>query len=165
MTLDQREMDPVVNIDGRDSYYVRKAVRAMLSDKAGRIALMHARQRDYYKLPGGGIDEGEDLHVALSRELLEETGSKATVTADIGTVVEWRDFAKMKQISYAFKAILDGEPGEPDFTQSELDEGFELIWSDSIDEAVRLVESAVSHQDLGVVFMARRDSAILRATK
>ena len=165
LLLDQHEMDSSVNIDERDSYYVRKAVRAVLSDNFGHIALMYAKQRDYYKLPGGGVDEGEDLDIALSRELLEETGSKATVTEELGMVLEWRDFKKMKQISYAYKASLEGEPGEPDFTQSEIDEGFEVRWIDNLDEAIKLIESKVTHEDLEVVFMSKRDAAILRAAK
>lgn len=158
-------MNSSVNIDERDGYFVRKAVRAVLSDQGGRIALMYAGQRKYYKLPGGGVDEGEDLTTALARELLEETGSEATVTKELGEVLEWRDFGKMKQISYAFKVSLVGEPGEPDFTQSEIDEGFRVRWIDSIDEAIRLVEANTTHEDIEVVFMSRRDAAILRAAK
>lgn len=165
LLLDQHEMDSSVKIDERDSYYVRKAVRAVLGDDFGRIALMYVRQGDYYKLPGGGVDEGENLDAALRRELLEETGSKATVTEVLGQVLEWRDFDKMKQISYAYKASLEGEPGEPDFTQGEIDKGFEVQWIDNLDEAIRLIESRVTHVDIGIVFMSKRDVAILRAAK
>lgn len=165
LLLDQHEMDPSVNIDERHNYYVREAVRAVLSDQNGRIALMYAKQRDYYKLPGGGIDEGENLEAALARELLEETGSKATLTKELGKVLEWRDFKKMKQTSYAFEASVIGESGEPNFTQSEIDEGFELRWINSLDEAIRLVEANTTHADLEVVFMSKRDAAILKAAK
>ena len=165
LLLDQHEMDSSVNIDDRDSYYTRKAVRAVLSDRSGRIALMHAKQRDYYKLPGGGVDEGEDLEAALQRELLEETGSKAIVTKELGQVLEWRDFKKMKQVSYAYKALIGGEPGEPDFTQSEIDEGFEVRWANDLDEAIKLIEATTTHADLEVVFMSKREVAILRSAK
>lgn len=163
--LNQQEMDSSVDISGRESYSLRKAVRAVLSDGTGRIALMYARQRDYYKLPGGGVDEGEALVDALSRELMEEVGVRATVTASLGTVVELRDFDKMKQISYAYSAAVVSEPGEPNFTQSEIDEGFEVRWVDDLNEAITLVESRANYDDIAVVFMARRDAAILKAVK
>lgn len=165
LLVDHREMDPSVNIDERDNYYVREAVRVVLSDQNGHIALMYAKQRGYYKLPGGGIDEGENLDAALARELLEETGSKATPTEELGKVLEWRDFDKMKQISYAFKASIVGESSEPDFTQSEIDEGFEVRWIDSLDEAIKLVKASTTHEDIGVVFMSKRDVAILEAAR
>ena len=165
LVLDQQDMDSSVDVSKRDSYYRRKAVRAVLSDQDGRIALMHAGQRDYYKLPGGGVDEGEDLTKALERELLEETGCKANVTAELGKVVEWRDVHKMHQISYAYSATVTGEVGSPEFTQSELDEGFKMIWADNVDEAIKLVESKTNHDDIAVVFMASRDAAILRSAK
>lgn len=164
-TLDQRDIDPSVNTDQRDTYYIRRAVRAVISDQDGRIALMHAKQRDYYKLPGGGVDEGEDLKDALDREILEETGSKAVVTGELGEVIEWRDFAKMKQISYAFKATLSDDLGSPNLTQSEIDEGFEVKWANNLDEAITLVDATTTHGHIEVVFMSKRDAAILRAAR
>lgn len=165
MILDEHEMTSSVDTNDRDSYYFRRAVRAVLSDKNGQIALMYAKQRDYYKLPGGGVDEGEDLEAALSRELLEETGSRATITEELGEVVEWRDFDQMNQVSFAYKAILVGEPDKPDFTQSEIDEGFEVRWVVNLDEATKLVEATTAHDDMEVTFMSKRDAAILRASR
>ena len=163
LLLDQHEMDSSVDIDERNSYYRRKAVRMVLSDLSGRIVLMYVKQKNYYKLPGGGVDEGEDLNKALYRELVEETGSKATVIEELGQVLEWRDFDKMKQTSYAYKVLLDGDPGEPNFTQSEIDEGFEVRWTDNLDEAIKLVEANLTHSDLDIVFTTIRDVAILRS--
>lgn len=163
LTLDEREITSIVNANDRNSYYFRRAVRAVLSDKNGQIALMYAKQGDYYKLPGGGVDEGEDLAAALSRELLEETGSRATVTKELGEVIEWRDFDQMNQVSFAYKAILIGGPIKPNLTQSEIDEGFEVRWVVNLDKAIKLVESGTSHEDLEVIFMSKRDAAILHA--
>ncbi len=165
LILDEHEMTSSVDTNDRDSYYFRRAVRAVLSDRNGQIALMYAKQRDYYKLPGGGVDEGEDLEAALSRELLEETGSRATITEELGEVVEWRDFDQMNQVSFAYKAILVGEPDKPDFTQSEIDEGFEVRWVVNLDEAIKLVEATTAHDDMEVTFMSKRDAAILRASR
>lgn len=56
-----------------------------------------------------------------------------------------------------------GEPGATAFTQSELDEGFEVVWTDSLEEAIGLVDATTTSTDMGVLFMSKRDVAILRA--
>ena len=71
----------------------------------------------------------------------------------------------MNQVSFAYKAILVGEPDKPDFTQSEIDEGFEVRWVVNLDEAIKLVEATTAHDDMEVNFMSKRDAAILRASR
>ena len=52
----------------------RTAVRAIVFDKDNKIGLLNVTKHGYYKLPGGGIKEGEDKITALKRECLEEIG-------------------------------------------------------------------------------------------
>lgn len=52
----------------------REAVRAVIYDEAGRLAVVKSRAGGYYKLPGGGVNAGESNLTALSREVREETG-------------------------------------------------------------------------------------------
>ncbi len=163
LTLDQRDTDSNVSAENRANYRLRYAARAVLKDEFGKVALMYAGQRQYYKLPGGGIDDGEKISEAMARELMEETGCKAEVIGEIGIVEEWRDYDELHQISYAFTATKTEQVGDPDFTQSELDEGFEVRWIDSLNEAMQLVEAHSSHENVEVRFMAQRDAAILRA--
>lgn len=51
----------------------RPSVRGIVI-KDGKIAMMHSLKYDYYKLPGGGIEEGEQLEDTLIREVREESG-------------------------------------------------------------------------------------------
>ena len=51
----------------------RPSVRGIII-KGNTIAMMHSLKYDYYKLPGGGIEEGESLHDTLIREVKEESG-------------------------------------------------------------------------------------------
>lgn len=61
----------------------RDVVRTVVRDTTGRILLFHTRERsapelgEWWELPGGGIDEGEDYLAAALRELREETGIEA----------------------------------------------------------------------------------------
>lgn len=137
-------------------------------DPEGRIALLHVTHDKYYKLPGGGIDEGEAPLQALERELLEETGCKAEVLHTLGTVLEQRYYWNMTQISHCYIARQYGEKSTPDFTDSENERGFELVWADDITDAIRLLESSETTADPsspGIKFMRLRDTAIAKRAK
>ena len=165
LTLDQNDNDHRIDTSLRSKYKIRHAARAVVTDSDGGVALLHAKVRDYYKLPGGGVDDSEDIKTALARELREEIGSTANVIEELGKIVEWRDWNKLNQISYCFKTVLIGDKGTPAFTQEEIDEGFEVVWTHSIDEALMLVASGIDSEDIDVKFMTVRDKAILRAAK
>ncbi len=51
----------------------RPSVRGIII-KDGKIAMMHSLKYDYYKLPGGGMDTGENQVDTLIREVREESG-------------------------------------------------------------------------------------------
>lgn len=162
LTLDQSIIFPRIFLGDRDGYRIRHAARAVVVDSNGAVALLHASGRDYYKLPGGGIDEGEDIQVALARELMEEIGSKAQVIESLGKVVEWKDDERLNQISHCFLTLLIGDKGNPNFTEKEKAEGFGVVWAANINEAIELVSANVGSSDPEVAFMTRRDAAFLQ---
>lgn len=53
--------------------YKRPSVRAIIIQD-GHIGLIHSLKYDYYKFPGGGINDGETYRQALCREVKEESG-------------------------------------------------------------------------------------------
>lgn len=165
VTLDQHELDPSIDSNDRASYYVRTAVRAVLRNNDDQIALMYSNQREYYKLPGGGVDDGEELQTALHRELMEEVGAMAVIDNELGQVVEWRDYARFKQISYAYTATVIGELVMPDLTESEIAEGFEVKWISGIDIAIDLIDAKSNSGDVAISFMSKRDAEILRSAR
>lgn len=142
----------------------RLAARAVLVGESDRIALLHASKHHYYKLPGGGLDDGENMQQALRRELLEEVGCQAEVLAEVGEVVEYRDQWRLKQISYCYLAQLVGGPGRPNFTEEEIADGFVIVWAPDIDEAISLVGQSRPDNYDGR-FIQRRDLALLQSAK
>ena len=56
-----------------DVIYKRPSSRAIII-KNGKIALVYSNKYNYYKFPGGGINESEDKIDALIREVKEEVG-------------------------------------------------------------------------------------------
>lgn len=52
---------------------VRPSSRSIII-KDKEIAMVHSKRYDYYKFPGGGINEGETKEHAVIRETLEEAG-------------------------------------------------------------------------------------------
>ena len=53
--------------------FVRNSARSIIIQN-GKVAMIHSREYDYYKFPGGGIKEDETPIEALIRETREEAG-------------------------------------------------------------------------------------------
>lgn len=146
--------------------YTRRAARAVLFNAASQVAVMHFTATGSYKLPGGGIDEGEDTIAALHREIREETGYEITDIKELGEVVEYRYFCGMHQISYCYIATATQFVGTQ-LTQKEQDGGMELQWFDTITDAITTIESGHNidedGSETGLKMMILRDVAILKA--
>lgn len=73
-----------------DRALYRPCVGAMMVNAAGRAFVgkrIDNKEGDWWQMPQGGVDDGENLHGALLRELGEETGVRAgnvQVVADLG---------------------------------------------------------------------------------
>jgi len=63
---------PLMHLYWRFSRPATLGVRAMVVDGAGRIFLVKHSYVDGWHLPGGGVETGETLLVALAHELAEE---------------------------------------------------------------------------------------------
>lgn len=146
------------------TYRVREAARAIVLDEENKVALLYVGKYNYYKLPGGGIDDGEDPLLALQRECLEEIGCNVGVLQEIGKIVEHRKMYNIEQISYCYLAKVSGEKGEPTFTNKELSEGFEQVWV-PYQEAVQLVSNNRAIGIEGKEYIVPRDTVFINAAQ
>ena len=100
-------MKCIINIDDKDigeKVYkinepkIRKAVRTILFNGKGKIAILHKKNKNEYKLVGGGIEENENMEAALRREVNEETGCVIKDIVELGYVEELRTINNFMQI-------------------------------------------------------------------
>lgn len=143
----------------------RTAVRAIIS--AGRNLLMvHPEKQGDYKLPGGGMEQGEDQETALRREVMEECGAEIiSVKEKIIIVEEFRPSfedpeASFKMTSHYYLCEAGQMSGKLDLDKREADLGFRPLRI-SIDEALaanrRLMDSGKADE----IPWLRRETRIL----
>lgn len=139
----------------------REAARAVLFDERGLIPLLYVSKYRFHKLPGGGIEPGENRIEALIREAREEVGSAVEITGELGKVVEYRA-ADFQQTSYCFTGNIVSK-GEPTFTEREIAHGFQLVWM-PLDDAIAAVDQDRALNREGW-FIRQRDLVFLTACK
>ncbi|MCX6706326.1 MAG: NUDIX domain-containing protein [Candidatus Woesebacteria bacterium] len=140
----------------------RQASRAVLFDNNNLVPILFVSKENYHKLPGGGIEEGEDKIKALYREVLEETGCEMKITGEIGKIEEYRSEFNLTQISYCYLGKVT-KKGEPCFEQSEIGEGFKLVWL-TLDEVIETLKND-KPQNYEGGFIQKRDLTLLKKAR
>ena len=139
----------ITNLLGRVLH--RKAARGIILD-GSKILLMYTDRYHDYSLPGGGIDEGEELVEGLVRELEEETGARNIRDIEpLGVYEEYRPWYKpeydiMHMMSYCYFCTIDAERGEPRFEGYEIANGMKVVWM-NIHEAIEHNKEIIANSD------------------
>jgi len=142
------------------TYRVREAARAVVFDDNNLVALLYSTKNKYYKLPGGGVEKGEDYKTALKRECLEEIGCDIEILKEIGSIVEYRKKFNMKQTSYCYIAKVKGKKGVPKLEPDEVEEGFETVWL-PLEKALIEIKNNNDFTVYEAPYMVIRDTAFL----
>ncbi|MFV0484815.1 MAG: NUDIX domain-containing protein [Candidatus Saccharimonadales bacterium] len=147
------------------TYEPRYGARAILLDDKNRVALINATKHNYYKLPGGGIDEAELAREALVRETIEEAGYEADILDNLGQITEYR--AKFKQINISYCYLARATKFVDNcLMPDELEDGFELEWFSNIDAAIKAVQKVDTEKlNYQGKFFTARELAFLKSAK
>jgi ADP-ribose pyrophosphatase YjhB (NUDIX family) len=89
-------------IDGH-TYHSRRAVYAVIPDRAGRVATV--QEHGHLWLPGGGIEAGESPEQALVREVEEECAQRLHIAEKIGEALQYF-YAPSEETYFAMHAIF-----------------------------------------------------------
>ncbi|EOU2462622.1 NUDIX hydrolase [Vibrio navarrensis] len=141
--------------------FKRNAARSICLDGEDILLLYTERYHDY-TIPGGGLDEGEDVIAGMIRELQEETG--ATNIHNIkpfGIYEEFRPWYKgeanvMHMHSYCYTCNIDRELGETRFEQYEINNGMRPMWIN--------IHQAIAHNEQTMAQSSKKGLSIERET-
>lgn len=144
----------------------KEGARAILTNEKGQIALIHAVNKGWYKLPGGGREKDELIYQCLERELLEETGYKVKDIEPLGVEINVRSQWRMIGKAFLFACKTDKFIGKQPMAD-EIEDGDTLEWFDSFDEAIRALESVKLDKIgfYGAYFFTRREIDTLKYAK
>ncbi|MBQ5995472.1 MAG: NUDIX domain-containing protein [Clostridia bacterium] len=147
----------ILGTDGLSSSKPRYTARAIVKN-GDLYAVIHSEKFHKYSLPGGGVDDGEDIITALKREILEETGCTCGKISELGIVKENREQADYTQISYYYVVEADSV-SVPHFTNEEISSGTELQWH-TLSEMIKLIND-IQPKTYQQQYLKARDVAAL----
>lgn len=120
---------------------IKPSARTVIYDENNLFALIDVRNGEYFKIPGGGIEEGETEIQAAIREAKEESGCDIEIIKKIG---ENKIINRPQDIVYHSVCFLAKKiklTSEPTFDDWEKLNKMRVIWV-SIEQAMSLFKKA-----------------------
>ena len=131
------EMIVSTTLNNQSNEIFRTASRGIIRD-GNQVLMIHCGFYDDYTFPGGGVENGEDPVVALSRECMEEAGVIIKNIRPFYKIIEKRDLDDVKYMyheSLFYLCDIDGYC-EQHLESYEIELGYKPVWI-SIDEALK----------------------------
>ena len=103
----------VIKGETTTDYLYRISLKAVIYNDQGEILLVKESGRDWWDLPGGGLDYGETVHECLARELSEEVGLKGDFTYRVIALEEAKLLERLNVMQV--NVIVEVTPHDPAF--------------------------------------------------
>jgi 8-oxo-dGTP pyrophosphatase MutT (NUDIX family) len=133
----------VHNNERSPDYLYRISLKCLVVDATGRVLVVKENGRNWWDLPGGGMDHGEDVRATIAREMNEEVNMAGDFEYQIIDVEEPKHLLPHNfwQIRLVFRIM----PTNFEFSAGE--DGDEVAFIDPLDlkESPKLSEQLVYH--------------------
>ena len=153
-------------LNGQTEEKYRLAARGIICDNK-KVLMIHSSFYDDCTFPGGGVENGEDVLVALHRECSEEAGIVVKNVRPFYKTIEKRELdSKSYLIHESHFYLCDIEKYVPQHLETyEIELGYKPIWI-SVDEAIsKNVAKLALLKDTDYSGVLERELRILNALK
>lgn len=146
----------------------RTIVRAIVIDDEGNYYFVRAIRNDSFingtiiETSGGGVENGEDLDVAIKRELLEELGATVEIICKIGVVSDYYNLINRHNINNYYLCKVKSF-GKTHMTNEKIDDFHLSTLKLSYEQAIEEYEKC-SNTRLGRL-IANRELPVLKRAK
>jgi len=153
-------------LTSRDGRVLRRHAARGIVLRGDQILLLFTERYNDFSLPGGGIDEGEEIIVALKRELEEETGAQdVQVKEHYGFIEEYRPYWKpqfdlMHMTSHFFVCDVAPELADARMESHEVANGMKPVWM-PVSEAVNHNRQVMARQEQTMGQSIQRETFML----
>jgi len=101
----------------RTDYLYRVSIKGLIKNEKGEILVVKETGRDWWDLPGGGMDHGEDLKTAIAREMQEEVNladdfQYRVIAVDEPAYLNAHDFWQLRLIFQVLPVNMTFSAGE-----------------------------------------------------
>lgn len=143
----------------------RQAARGIVL-RGEQILLLFTERYNDFSLPGGGVDQDEDIQIALKRELEEETGARdVTVHQHYGYIEEYRphwkpEYDLMHMTSHFFLCDVAPQLAATRMESYEIANGMKPVWV-GVDEALQHNRQVMARQEASMGQSIQRETFML----
>lgn len=98
-------------------YLYRISIKCLIRDDQGKILVVKEAGRNWWDLPGGGMDHGESIQSAIAREMKEEVNLSGeftyrTIDVDEPAYLEAHNFWQLRLIFEVYPKNLEFSVGQ-----------------------------------------------------
>jgi len=133
----------VIDHDGsrRTDYLYRVSLKCLVRNEDGGILVVKESGRDWWDLPGGGMDHGEDIRSAIAREMEEEVNMQGDFEYRILEVDEPRHLDRHN--FWQLRLVFEVKPQTPVFSPGEDGDAVAFVSPDVLKNSEHLAERLV----------------------